>query len=713
MTRAASIRVSVVVFLVTCLAMSSALPAGWAAAAPARTIDLAQQAEGPQAAGGATLVVNWDGSGDYSTIQEALNAAGEGDTVVVMPSVGAPAGAYVENLTFPALGITLENSDLNDPTMPGKTIIDGGGVDRVVTFDEGAPATAVIDGFTIQNGTATQGGGLRCANGAPVIRNCVVTGNSADEGGGMLLWNGSVSLESCTFTGNSATSTGGGVHCSGYGAAGVNPTLTDCVISDNTVDEDWAYGGGVSCSGIDVTLTGCTISNNDAGSAGRSGASGGGVYAHDCTVVLNDCTISDNATTGDQGSGGGLAAMMATTEINGGTVSGNILTVVDYCSGGGIGSNWGDITITDCDITGNSVVGGWPIYDNGGGGVSSYAGDLTLVECNIYGNESASTGGGVLCIDGTTDLTRCNISNNSALGGGGLMAWEVTLEARSCVITWNYADVDGGGMLADTGDATLTNCTVAHNSTGEFGFGGGISTSDMVLNLANCILWGDSALAGSELSINYSDPGVGSQAYVAYSDVAGGADEVHVGTSSTLYWLDGNHDVDPAFADVDGPDGDSDTWNDNDFHLALASPCQNLGDPAFAPLPDETDIDGDPRVQYCLVDLGADEATDFADCNGNEEPDGCDIYSGISLDCNLNYVPDECESPPPGDFDDDGDVDLDDYANLVACLAGPGVAPEPADPQCAQFCLDVFDADADNDVDLYDYADFANSLGAQ
>ena len=57
----------------------------------------------------------------------------------------------------------------------------------------------------------------------------------------------------------------------------------------------------------------------------------------------------------------------------------------------------------------------------------------------------------------------------------------------------------------------------------------------------------------------------------------------------------------------------------------------------------------------------------------------------------------------PGDFDEDGDVDLDDYNMLDNCLSlsGPGVTPP------FQYCLDVFDLDRDYDVDMNDFAVFA------
>ena len=70
-------------------------------------------------------------------------------------------------------------------------------------------------------------------------------------------------------------------------------------------------------------------------------------------------------------------------------------------------------------------------------------------------------------------------------------------------------------------------------------------------------------------------------------------------------------------------------------------------------------------------------------------------------DLNRNRVPDECDTFV-GDFDDDKDTDLDDYAILESCLAfsGPGVAP------IFEACLAVFDFDTDGDVDFRDVTVF-------
>lgn len=101
------------------------------------------------------------------------------------------------------------------------------------------------------------------------------------------------------------------------------------------------------------------------------------------------------------------------------------------------------------------------------------------------------------------------------------------------------------------------------------------------------------------------------------------------------------------------------------------------------------------------------------DCNLNNIDDACDLSCltdgslcnvtgcGQSGDVNFNGLPDECEIL--GDSNNDGDVDLHDFAVLADCLSGPGL-PAPSDD-----CL-VFDVAADDDVDLHDFAPVMNSF---
>ena len=62
------------------------------------------------------------------------------------------------------------------------------------------------------------------------------------------------------------------------------------------------------------------------------------------------------------------------------------------------------------------------------------------------------------------------------------------------------------------------------------------------------------------------------------------------------------------FDDPNGPDGDPNTWEDNDYHLSPNSPCIDAGDPNFVADPNwPFDIDGEPRVRDGRVDMGSDE----------------------------------------------------------------------------------------------------------
>jgi hypothetical protein len=93
---------------------------------------------------------------NYSTIQAAVDAAADGDTVLVGP------GTYVETVDYLEKSLTLKSTD-----GPEVTCIDGSGAGSVVTFWAVGDTEATLEGFTICNGNSLSGGGVSCISGSP------------------------------------------------------------------------------------------------------------------------------------------------------------------------------------------------------------------------------------------------------------------------------------------------------------------------------------------------------------------------------------------------------------------------------------------------------------------------------------------------------------------------------------------------------------------
>lgn len=164
-----------------------------------------------------------DGTWDhpFDTIQEAIDATGDGQAVLVLP------GIYRENLYIPGKRITLSSVDPQQLGMIGQTTIHGGNLGSVVTFESDAGPDAILTGFTITGGYAEFGGGICCIDAGPVIANCVIAGNRADVGGGLYLEDSNATLVNCTVADNLAAVNGGGIHCTG------NVALTNSILWGN------------------------------------------------------------------------------------------------------------------------------------------------------------------------------------------------------------------------------------------------------------------------------------------------------------------------------------------------------------------------------------------------------------------------------------------------------------------------------------------------
>ncbi len=283
------------------------------------------------------------------------------------------------------------------------------------------------------------------------------------------------------------------------------------------------------------------------------------------------------------------------------------------------------LTIVNANVQGDPNVDDWLDYSGGGILIANY--HSPVVRNCVIRDCVATYGGGIACLydGGSPRIDGCTLIANSAEFGGGIASLSPDPIITNCTIIGNSAvgmswpvpfgggyDGFGGGGIVCGGEysfAQITNCTIVGNACGTFG--GGVSCFSgysSVTVLTNCVLWGNTAgVGGPQLSLTGTFMMEnGATANAAYSDLQGGQGDVSQGPTAVLNWGDGNMDADPLFVDPNGPDGDPNTWQDNDYHLSPNSPCINIGDPN-GDYTGQTDIDGHPRVMDLRVDMGSDE----------------------------------------------------------------------------------------------------------
>jgi hypothetical protein len=161
-----------------------------------------------------TWHIKLDGSGDFTTIQEGIDASADADTVLVYQ------GTYFENLDFNGKNIMLCSQELTTGNSQyiDTTIIDGQGQESCIRIHNGE-TNAQVRGFTIQNGFGTlfwseDGGGILVHDYSTVyVANCIIMNNIATLGAGLYARHGIINISGVTIKENSA-GFGGAVYLS-------------------------------------------------------------------------------------------------------------------------------------------------------------------------------------------------------------------------------------------------------------------------------------------------------------------------------------------------------------------------------------------------------------------------------------------------------------------------------------------------------------------
>ena len=192
------------------------------------------------------------------------------------------------------------------------------------------------------------------------------------------------------------------------------------------------------------------------------------------TVEINGLTITGGSLVGN---GGGISSG-ATLTISDCAISGNSILTTDGLQHSGAGIyNVGTMTIVNSTVNNNQALTGG-FFPPSGGGISSDVGTLTIQNTTISENTAAGYGGGVYNVGSLTAINS-TIRGNTAGSGGGIMT-NTFMIATNCTISGNSATFEGGGIF---GGGTISNCTISGNrTTVGHSRGGGISGTGTITN---------------------------------------------------------------------------------------------------------------------------------------------------------------------------------------------------------------------------------------
>jgi len=307
----------------------------------------------------ATLLVPWE----YSTIQQAIDASVNGDTVLV------GAGTYEGTIGFGAKNIVVRSA-----AGPELTLIRTFREFYCVYIEDGEDSTAVLEGFRLLNQMTDEeapdlsspdrgdyGGGIYIHSASPTIRGNILDG-CKPENGAINAWYSSSLIEDNEITNNFNS----GIYVANQGSSGpirivgntisgndaqygagirlndVWAELEGNVIEDNMVS---GYGGGVYVSGDSALITTNTIVNNYSGNYGR------GININNGVITITNCIICENYA-GRSGGGIRETSILPITIINNSIIN-NFTAILSDRYGGGVTSIYNAVELLNNIITGN------------------------------------------------------------------------------------------------------------------------------------------------------------------------------------------------------------------------------------------------------------------------------------------------------------------------------------------------------------------------
>ncbi|MFH1466771.1 MAG: right-handed parallel beta-helix repeat-containing protein [Pseudomonadota bacterium] len=455
----------------------------------------------PRALHAATLTVDDSGGAGYTRIQSAVDAAHDGDTILVR------AGTYAETVEVDGLRLIITGAG------SGAVLVRGDSSGSALTIDGGATvtlsgleltggqrgltvrqSTVTASGLLIDaNSTAGSGGGVGVFEGGSlVLSDSEVSGNEAGtvyHGGGLYVDASSLTLTRCDVAGNDADQ-GGGLY-----AEGSDIEIVDSTFEDN---EARSHGGGLRLrGGSTLVASGSTVTSN------TSGGRGGGAAFEDSDGTWSACTVSDNVSA----SGGG--GLYLSGQLSGGSTFDGDLT--GNTSGGAGGAIWAwSHALT---LGGNVEDNACPSTEDGGA-IYFGAAALTLDAATITGHHAASGGAVYVTSAGTLSISSSTLTENVADELGGAVYTGAGATIRGAFLDRNEAGSEGGALYSEAGRVTLSGSRMQANVAG--GAGGGMSLHAGSLSITSSGLRDNTSAQGGGVCL--AGGGVaGLAAVVAYS----------------------------------------------------------------------------------------------------------------------------------------------------------------------------------------------------
>ena len=293
-----------------------------------------------------TWTVDDDGAADFDSIQAAIDAAQDGDEIVVMPGTYTGTGYNVIDPLSKLLWIHSSDG-------PETTIIDGQASRRGINCRAFETAETIFEGLTISGCYATEGkgngSGMYCRNSSPTLINCMFKNNSSSNwGGGVYLEESGSLFVNCQFKDNYAERWGGAIFIDDS-----DIELANCTFEENSTD---VSAGGILLQYSTAAITNCSFTSNSAK------ANGGGLFCFFSNPVVMHCVFTSNYVGGE---GGGVRCFnnSSPTLINC-TFSNNTA----YDTGGAMANNPDGVPLVStsyfCSNTPTHIYGPW---DDGGG----------------------------------------------------------------------------------------------------------------------------------------------------------------------------------------------------------------------------------------------------------------------------------------------------------------------------------------------------------